>query len=574
MTAFRTLLTLLSLLPLFAQAEMTIRGAGEKLTNNIRAHVTLANASCSVPAWRVQQYRRELPEQVQTAARALGYYATKIEQTFSQSEKCWSLELNVVPGPRITLRQINISLANTPEQIVPQVQQMVDKPTLRTGAKLLHSDYDSYKNTLIDTARRYGYWEAAYQVAELAIYPEEQVADVNLQLSTGPRFYFGELRFPTLVIDQSLMQRLAGDISGQPYSEDALQDLYKRFQGTEYFRKVVINPRVDAANADHWIPLEFDLGLAPRHSFTTGIGYSTDYQGARLRGSYTNRYFNGLGHHWRGDLLLSKAERELLGTYIIPKDNAAKEWYELSAGYVEEDNEAYRSDTLSTSARSIYALSDGWILNAGINLRDEHYEEDAGEVEERKTLVVPGIGATWINASEERRQQTGYRFETGITFSHQSWGSEVDFIQAYTRAKGIASVSRRGRFIARAEIAGTLIDELLELPPSVRFYTGGDNSVRGYGYNAIGVESEDGNVIGGGKLIVASIEYDHLIFKNWSLSAFTDIGDAFNENPNYRESWGMGVRWYSPVGPLRLDFAFPQNSEDDFRIHVSVGADL
>ncbi len=555
-----------------ARADMSVHGVDGEIEENIRAHVKLAGESCSLPAWRVQQYRRDLPQQVQDAVRAYGYYNTEIKQRFEQNEKCWKLDLDVTLGPRVQYRKINISTDRAPASLVPELELLITQPTLKPGRSLKHGEYESYKGTLLDTARRFGYWEAKYTQSELAIYPKDDAADVALKLEIGPRYRIGEQRYPDLELRDAFLRRLAGDISGEPYSEMALQDVYKRFQGTDYFRKVIITPRFEQADDDHLVPLDFDLSLAPQHSFGAGIGYSTD-QGARLRGNYTNRYLNDLGHHWRADALLAERVRELLGTYIIPKHNAAKEWYELSAGYLEEEYEAYQSNTLSTSARSIYSFNDGWVVNAGVNLREETYQEQQ-ETKFRKTLIVPGVGATWIHASEEPRQTSGYRFETGITFSHEMWASEVNFVQAYSRVKGIFSPIERGRFIARAEIAGTLMDDINALPPSVRFYTGGDNSVRGYGYNTIGIEKENGEITGGGKLIVGSIEYDHLILKSWSLSTFYDIGDAFNENPNYRKAWGVGVRWYSPVGPLRLDVAFPENSADDFRIHVSVGADL
>ncbi|MDH3640424.1 MAG: BamA/TamA family outer membrane protein, partial [Gammaproteobacteria bacterium] len=109
-----------------------------------------------------------------------------------------------------------------------------------------------------------------------------------------------------------------------------------------------------------------------------------------------------------------------------------------------------------------------------------------------------------------------------------------------------------------------------------RFFTGGDRSVRGYGFNALGVTDENGEVIGGRHLLVGSVEYDHAINDQFSVAAFLDTGNAINSlNDDLEQGAGLGVRWKSPVGPVRLDIASAiSRPGNPIRVHISVGPDL
>ena len=124
----------------------------------------------------------------------------------------------------------------------------------------------------------------------------------------------------------------------------------------------------------------------------------------------------------------------------------------------------------------------------------------------------------------------------------------------------------------------TAISENIEqLPTSLRFFAGGDASVRGYAYNSIGPTDEEGVVIGGKNLLVGSLEYEHRVWDGWSLAAFVDSGDAFDgASPELKTGAGVGLRWRSPVGPVRIDLAsgLDRPPGDAFRFSFSIGPEL
>jgi translocation and assembly module TamA len=132
------------------------------------------------------------------------------------------------------------------------------------------------------------------------------------------------------------------------------------------------------------------------------------------------------------------------------------------------------------------------------------------------------------------------------------------------------------RLLARADLGFTLKEDFEELPASVRYFAGGDNSVRGYGFETLGPTNEEGDVIGGSYLATFSVEFDRLISKKWSVAAFVDTGNAFDSlDFDFKTGVGLGLRWYSPLGPIRLDVAHPLDDPDrDYRLHITLGPDL
>jgi translocation and assembly module TamA len=163
--------------------------------------------------------------------------------------------------------------------------------------------------------------------------------------------------------------------------------------------------------------------------------------------------------------------------------------------------------------------------------------------------------------------------EFEVKGSYQNPISDVSFLQGYLSAIWLHELPLGGKFIGRTVQGATLVDRITQLPTSYRFYAGGINSVRGYDYKELGPKNASGEVEGGELLSVFSAEYEQSLFENWSVALFVDTGNAFNlGNINFQTGVGLGIRWYSPVGPLRLDFAIPLNESDSsFQIHFAAG---
>jgi translocation and assembly module TamA len=176
------------------------------------------------------------------------------------------------------------------------------------------------------------------------------------------------------------------------------------------------------------------------------------------------------------------------------------------------------------------------------------------------------------------RPERGHRTYGSIKGSAEGVVSDTSFVQLYGQTKRITRLWPSARLLTRLEYATTLIDELETLPPTVRFFAGGDLSVRGYAYKSLGPKDEFGEVVGGKHLLTGSVELDQRVAEQWSVAAFVDAGNAFDDygNLDIVTGVGAGVRWYSLLGPIRIDIAVPLENDapDNYRIHITVGPDL
>ncbi|HGG59361.1 MAG TPA: outer membrane protein assembly factor, partial [Gammaproteobacteria bacterium] len=154
--------------------------------------------------------------------------------------------------------------------------------------------------------------------------------------------------------------------------------------------------------------------------------------------------------------------------------------------------------------------------------------------------------------------------------------SDTSFVQPLVSGKWIHSFGNLSRVIARGALGATWVDDFSALPTSLRFFSGGDRTIRGYQYSIIGPTDPNDDVTGGKHLTEASLEYEYPIKENWSLALFYDVGDAFNDQPEYKAGVGVGLHWRSPIGPVRIDFGHGLNQPpgDNFRFHLTIGPDL
>lgn len=554
-----------------AHAGLNISGVKKKLSTNIQALIDVADLPCDTPRWHLQEKRRQLIPQVETALQPFGYYHPQVTVSINNDPECWNIDLKIDPGPQTLLRQIDVRHIDQEQPLPDELQELLDYPPLQTTAPLLHSAYDEYRNSLIETAQELGFWQAKLERSELAIYPADNVADVHLHLFTGPRYHFGKMSFNPTPLNEGFLRRLAGDLYDQEYSHDTLNSAYKRLQNSDYFNSVVISPQVEGADINQEVPLNVQLAMRSKHSFSVGTGYSTD-QGARVKGTSKNRYLNSDGHKLQTELLWSEKQQDLATAYTIPLQDPTREWLVLEAGYVKEDTDTYESKSTRTGIQHIQVLPYDWSLKTAVNINHEDYI--IGEDIDTTLLVMPEIKLSWVTPQKPIRLRKGMRLEMRLLTSREEWLSDTNFVQGEVLGKWILPVGDKDRLLTRVQAASTWIDDFTDLPPSVRMFAGGDNSIRGYAFESVGETDSNGDVIGGSHLLVGSIEYDHLLAKHWSVSAFTDAGDAFDNTLNLNRSVGVGVRWYSPLGPLRVDLAHPLDDDASFRIHISLGADL
>ncbi len=193
--------------------------------------------------------------------------------------------------------------------------------------------------------------------------------------------------------------------------------------------------------------------------------------------------------------------------------------------------------------------------------------------------MLPGITWSRIEADNIIVPSHGWRVLFDIRGTHRNLSSTASFAQARIQGEWITSFGEQLRLLTRFDAGYSNVDEASTLPLSQRFFAGGDQSVRGYAYNELAPADADGNIIGGKHLLVGSVELERRFkgeWSNWGLAAFYDTGTAMNEwGAPLHSGAGIGLRWKSPVGMVRVDVARPlDNDAAGWRLHLSIGPDL
>ncbi len=561
---------------LAASPEISIDGGSDRLRDNVRSFISIADEPCETPLWRMRARLRELDRQVQSAAQALGYYNLTSEHELSRDDECWSLSLTLEPGEPVRLDQVDVVIKGEGEND-GAFQSIRKEPGLRKGDILDHGRYESLKGRFGVLASARGYFEGKFERSRVVVDKDANTAHLELIYHTGPRYRFGEIDLEHDILDESFIRRYFNFEPGEPYETDPMLELKSRLNATDYFRSVRVNPRLQELDGEV-VPVQVELEGRKRHGYSVGAGYATD-TGPRLLLGYENRYVNNRGHSFNADLEVSEVGTNVEAAYSIPMSRPANEMLRIYTGYQNEktDDTLSAINTVGTSYTRSEEGSD-WLQTYSINYEREYFEV-GGQPEQRSDLLIPAFSLSRTRADGNNYPLSGWSFLGRISGSPSSLGSDTSFVQLYTRIKGIYGIGP-GRLLLRAEGGITEVAELNDLPVSQRFFAGGDASVRGYDYKSIGPEElseEDGEpvVVGGNNLLTTSVEYDYRILNNWAIAAFMDQGNAFNHSEfDFKRSVGVGIRWISPIGPVRVDFARALDDHQGWKLHLSMGPDL
>ena len=558
--------------PSLAWAQVSVSGLEGVLLDNALIHLSLDEEACDAPDWRIQERFSRAEQEIRSALEAFGYYSVAIVEQLELGETCWTATFDVEPGEPVRLRVVDVQIGG-PASGDPVFPRIVAGSALVAGEPLQHATYDQLKRRLIEVAQQRGYVEARFSASAIDVFPREGAADVTLHFESGPRYTFGDIQFSQDVLDRDLLDGYYVFRRGEPYDRARLTELYAALTDSGYFNAIEVRPQPPDAELKE-ISVLVTLSGVRRQAISYGLGFSTD-TGPRFRFGRVNRRVNTRGAQSGVNGQLSPVVSEIGYNYRFPYGDPRSEWISLDAGVKREDTETATSDTLELGVRRVVARRSAWRETQFVDFMIEDFV--VADTRSRTRLVTPGIGWLKVSADNTMRPSRGYRLGLEISAANESLGSDTSFAQIDATVKWIRSFSSNTRVLLRARLGFTWHSEFDELPPSVRFFAGGDNSIRGYKFESLGPVDADGDVIGGDRLAVASAEYEFRVSPNWSAAFFADAGNAF-EGTDFetRTGAGFGLRWHSPVGPVRFDIAWPVGDElaKDPRLHVSLGADL
>jgi translocation and assembly module TamA len=556
-----------------AAADVELVGVADPLAANVLAYLDLDDEPCDAPQWRIEQQQRSAPGRIRDALQAFGYYEPTVKPEITFAETCWHARYTIAPGEPVRIRTLQLGLTGEAQNDPPFVAAVaLAQADLAVGTALDHGAYERLKRRLTDLARERGYADARFTASSIDVYPAEHAADIALALDSGARYSFGRTELTQDVVTEDLASSYLTFDEGEPYDARRLVEVYAALADSGYFRMIDVRP-LTPDPATRTIPIGVTLTSAPRTQTSYGIGYSTDTR-LRLRFGRNNRRFNDRGHQFGINVQLSPVISEVRANYRLPLSNSRSEWLSFDAGVEVEDTESAESDIFEIGARRVRERTSEWTRTHMLALRIEDFE--VADQESRARLLMPGIGWTRIRADNEIRPGRGSKLSFEVRGALDAIGSDTTFAQTIALGKWIWSTPRGQRFIVRGQAGATAEREFEELPASVRFFAGGDNSVRGYAFEELGPVDAEGKVIGGSSLATGSFEFEQPLRARWSMAFFVDSGNAYERSEmDAKTSVGLGGRWQSPLGPSRIDLALPlEDDHDKWRVHITLGPDL
>ncbi len=559
------------LLPSVVVADLAISGLTEDLERNVRAFATIATEPCDAEAWLVRRRFRTLESEIRKALEPFGYYQPEITTKLELDAKCWKADVTVNPGEPVLLREVDIRI-DGPASSDPAFQELLTPASLTSGNALRHANYEALKKTLQIRAANRGYFEAQFSVSRMDVWPDQGVADVTLHFTSGPRYRLGEIHQNQAFMNPEIVLAYLDLEVGAYYDADDLARAYRDLSDSAYFGQIEILP--DVANAtDEHVPIQILLQPGTHIEYNVGVGASTDL-GLRFRAGFRNNRINQRGHRLIADLGVSTVLQGLTTEYRIPLSDPRREWFSVTGAYSNEETDTFDNEVQRLGVRWTKAMTDTWLRTLSLDASRESFI--VGDDIETSRSIVPAITFDQKRSDRDVFPRSGRRLGGELSGTDKSIGSTMSYVQATAWLRWIRSFGDHTRLLARLNAGFTKSDDFSELPPSVRFFAGGDESIRGFDYESLGPTDADGNVVGGDNLLVASIEYERHLKGNFYGAMFVDAGNAFNNTDFKAEvGAGVGIKWRSPLGPIRLYLGYPVSQTDQsLRVHLRLGADL
>ncbi|MFC3023232.1 autotransporter assembly complex family protein [Vibrio zhugei] len=554
--------------PSLADVELELQGLDGPLKKNVDTYLASIPEKDYATTLRFQS---RVKKEVVQALNALGYYHPNVR--FSVSESQDELVIHVSAGPVTTIKKLDIDISGEAKDD-EDFQALIKNSGLKVGEDLNHGQYDNLKSDISSLALQKGYFNGHYTANRLGVSPQLNEAEITLHFDSGIRYNFGKTTITGSQIEMQRVKSLQPYHEGEPYDVRKVGRFNQTLSSTQWFSSVLVEPDLSNLDTERDLPVKVSLAPQARNQIETGLGYSTDV-GARATLSWKQPWVNKYGHSFDSRFSLSGPEQAITLGYNIPLEDVAHQYYRLSYGMKHVDDRDTKSIESNLSIERHWRFDNGWHRTLFTRYLIENYQQ--GELDDVGHFVLPGMTFT--------------RTRTRVTDSLITWGdkqsitveygdptlfSETQILRVLAGTSWIRSYGDNHRGLLRVNGGANLAQNFDRVAPSLRFFAGGDNSIRGYGYESISPRDSTGALAGAKYMVTSSLEYQYRVTGDWWAAFFVDSGDAFDTTPNWKTGTGFGLRWVSPVGPLRLDFAWGLDNDpgDQFRIHFTLGPEL
>lgn len=613
-----------------ATVRTEITGVDGETLANVRASLSLVQAESldDVSIWRLRQMADDAAEEVRLALQPFGLYNPRVAVRLIEPdgpEAAWTARVQVVPGDPVRIERAQIRIEGPAAELPEFTRWQADWP-LPEDSVLRHLAWRQHLDRLEGLADELGFFEARYLDRRIAVEPFRNEATIDLHYDAGPRYAFGSVDFGDAGFETDLMQRLTVIDAGQPYVAGELDRQREVLARSGYFESVIVETRRDPERDA--VDLSYELQRRPPNTYRALAGFGTD-TGARIQLGWQRHYVGDGGDRFDMRFGAQQADQEFVYRLDYQRPFGRLPANFLTGGLLlKRERDRFRFED-ENDIEPVFESFGGNRNQAQVTfgrLRERLVLDDYSPLQERLFVTVlkeqfdafsaeslseeqsallanyPDLrsfldtdtqtlaaGAEWtlFRLEGEGFGQEGQYAQVRFLGSSEAAGSDVSFAQAYGTARWHWQFMPRHKLLLRGEVGYTAADtttfdlqlpddprrlelEITELPELFRFKTGGDRTVRGYAFEDLSTNRNGAN-----HLLVGSAEYEFNVYGDFSVAAFYDVGNAFNDwkEPELKAGAGVGVRWYTLIGPVQLDFA-RAFADDSLRIHFTIGTKL
>ncbi len=544
----------------------------DEAEENVSAYLSALSARKSFSEERDDLVR----EVCEKALVPYGWYSPEIEVRHPEKGR---IEVRIDRGERTLYREVRIgTAAELPEQgrIAAFARDKAAEYGIEKGKPLIHPQYEAFKADITSKLISDGYFTGKITNSTVIVSRDEAKADLSFTIEPGTRFAYGKITMEGFEESHDAVKGLVSVKEGDLFSALDLASVNQTLYETGYYKSVVVRPdmrEMDSGNST--VPVRIGLKAKPRNLTEWSLGYSTD-EGPRGSVSWNRPFAGSRGQSWKSALSVSGVTQAANFSYYIPRENPIDDYYRLSAEYRHKDLNDTEFQNLTVGAHYFTKTHGRWQRDYFIESSFEDYDQsdDSDDV----FLLMPGAEISRLTTDGTTDPASGERIRLSARFSSKTLLSSEDFVILDAFYRRIWSPTDGSRLVIRAEQGAILGSSIGDVPSSLRFFAGGDQSVRGFGYEKISPKNDDGDLTGARYLSVGSVELQVPVMNKVRMAVFTDVGTATNDygdDTDIKVGTGLGVRYISPVGPIRADIGVGvSETHIPIRLHFGLGLDL
>lgn len=514
---------------------------------------------------------RAAPDRIRELLATEGYVSPTVDSALTEANGATVVYLKVDPGEPAVVDELNLKFSGEVTQPKPyntgRIAALREAWRLVPGDRFTQTAWERAKRDVLRDLLSKRYPAARIAASKATLDPSMHRADLDVEFDSGPAFVFGELQTDGLErYPRSIIENLSPITAGDPYEQEALYELQQRLQRSGYFHNVFVSAPASVSQ-EPVAPVIVSVVEAPAKKLSFGVGFSTN-TGGRLQVKYRDNNLRSRGWRWRNELKLESKQQLLATELALPTRRDG--WYDsaqASLGRADIEGERVRKIQLGVKRGKV----DRDIERAVAILYAREWRQVAGASSDQSGALTANYLWTRRAVDDLLYPHSGYLLHAELGGAAEALLSDRTFVRAYSKTSYFHPLGLRDTLILGGELGVVAAASREGIPSQFLFRAGGDQSIRGYAYQSIGVRSGEA-IVGGRYLATASIEYQRYFTDTWGAAVFYDIGSASDSLGDLKlyQGAGIGARWRSPVGPLKLDLAYGDRSKKA-RLHFAVG---